>query len=130
MPKWRQTKTATNQNGDTPKRRQPKQCQPKWCMSPFWRVTILDTIKMATCLNSDKSNLSKMLCWPVSKTVHVTVLDTTKMATNPKRRHIKTATNSIFWKQPNRRHTKTVGNVAALVAFWFVAILSFDRYPD
>ena len=84
-PKRRQTKTATRQNGDKPKRRQPKRRHiqngdmPKRrhiqngdnqdgdnqngaCMSPFWRVAVLDTTKTATNPKRRQSNLSKTPC--------------------------------------------------------------------
>ena len=84
-PKRRHAKTATNQNGDTPKRRQPKRRHiqngdmPKRrhiqngdnqngdhqngaCLSPFWRVAVLDTTKTATNPKRRQSNLSKTPC--------------------------------------------------------------------
>ena len=69
-PKRRQTKTATNQNGDNQNGDMPKwrhiqngdnqdgDNQNGACLSPFWRVTVLDTTKMATNPKRRQSNLS------------------------------------------------------------------------
>ena len=107
-----------NQNGDTsktathPTRRQPRRRQPKRCMS----VAVLACRRFGYNQNGDKSKTAtiqliqnavltciqngekklRVAVLDLSPFWRVAVLNTTKTATNPKRRHVKTATIQLY----------------------------------
>ena len=113
IPKRRQSKTATDQNGDTPKRRQSKTATDQNGDTPKRRQTKTatlqngDTSKTATHQNGDTSKTVTNQNGDTPKRRHtmsiyyalltcrsfgfVAILVVSKTATNPKRRHVKTA---------------------------------------